>query len=682
MPKLSPARTLSVAVSCLALGLAIAGPVQAGGGSDKDKEWRPVDPAHLALKAPTVERDADAEAIFWEARVADELQERIETIHPRTVINHYIRIKVFTERGREAQSKIDLPFADNVEIKDIAARTIKPDGSIVELTKKDIFERTIIKVSGAKVKAKSFAMPAVEPGAIIEYRWREVRNNSLSFYERLDFQRDIPIQSMTYYIKPLIIPGLGFRLQYFNGRVEQSADKKDGFIMSMQNVPAFHEEPNMPPQYQVRPYLLIFYTSADDSLNPTTYWGDFGKRVFEDYKSSMKVKDDIRAAAVEAVGDAQTPDQKLERILAYCRAKIKNTSDDASGLTDADREKLKENKSPSDTLKRGSGTERDIALLFGALATAAGFEARVARVGDRSESFFDKRQTNAFFLSSYDIAVKIGDQWRIIDPASSYVPYGMLLWQEEGQEALVSDPKEPFFIKTPLSGPDKSVMRRTAKLRLGEDGALEGDVRLEYTGHLAMDKKELNDDDSPAQREENLKETIKARLSTAELSDIRVENVTDPVKPFAYAFHVRVPGYAQRTGKRLFLQPSFFQHGAGALFSAADRRYGIYFHYAWTEVDDIQIELPAGFALDSADSPGPIAAGDVSKYDVKISITQDKRTLVYRRQFVFGAVQDLTYFGPQYYPGLKQLFDELYKRDNHTITLKQDIATAATTPNQ
>ncbi|HEX8181430.1 MAG TPA: DUF3857 domain-containing protein [Pyrinomonadaceae bacterium] len=630
-----------------------------------------------------VEPDADAEALFWEARVADEIKDTLQSAYPRTVINHYIRVKVFTDRGRESQSKIDIPFGPDVEIKDIAARTIKPDGAIVELTKKDFFERTIVKVGGAKVKAKSFALPGVEPGAIVEYRWREVRNNSLSFFERLDFQRDIPAQSVSYYVKPLMIPGLGFRIQYFNGRIQQSADKQGGFTFSMANVPAYHEEPNMPPKYQVRPYLLIYYTPAEEQLNPATYWTDYGKEVFNDYKAGLKVKDDIRAAATEAVGDAATPDQKLERILAYCRAKIKNTSDDASGLTDADREKLKENKTPSDTLKRGMGTERDIALLFGAMATAAGFEARMAKIGDRSESFFDKRQTISFFLSSYDIAVKVGNEWRIVDPASSYVPYGMLLWQEEGQEALVSDPKEPFFVHTPLSGPEKSVERRTAKLKLAEDGTLEGDVHIEYTGHLAVDKKEQNDEDSPTQREDNLKELFKQQMSTAELSEIKVENVTDPVKPFIYEFHVRVPGYAQRTGKRLFLQPGFFRHGVGALFPAAERRYNIYFHYPWTEADNIEIELPSGFSLDNADSPGPFEAGGVSKYDVHISVTKDKRTLIYNRQFVFGATGDVSYFTPQSYPGLKQIFDELYRRDNHTITLKQDAATAsAATPNQ
>jgi hypothetical protein len=30
------------------------------------QQWRPLDPAHLEQKAPTVEKDADAEALLWE----------------------------------------------------------------------------------------------------------------------------------------------------------------------------------------------------------------------------------------------------------------------------------------------------------------------------------------------------------------------------------------------------------------------------------------------------------------------------------------------------------------------------------------------------------------------------------------------------------------------------------------
>ena len=34
-------------------------------------DWKPVEPAHLALKGSTVEKEADAEAIFWEVRIDD-----------------------------------------------------------------------------------------------------------------------------------------------------------------------------------------------------------------------------------------------------------------------------------------------------------------------------------------------------------------------------------------------------------------------------------------------------------------------------------------------------------------------------------------------------------------------------------------------------------------------------------
>ncbi len=121
-----------------------------------------------------MEKEADAEAIFWEVRIDDNPDGDL-------IFNHYIRVKVFTERGRESQSKIDLIygkiFGAEIKINDIAARTIKADGTIVELNKKDIFDRTVVKGSGLKYKARSFAMPAVEPGCIIEYRWREVRVN-------------------------------------------------------------------------------------------------------------------------------------------------------------------------------------------------------------------------------------------------------------------------------------------------------------------------------------------------------------------------------------------------------------------------------------------------------------------------------------------------------------------------
>ncbi len=635
-------------------------------------DWKPVDPAHVALKAATVEKDADAEGLFWEVRVDDNPEGDL-------ILTHYIRIKVFTERGRESQSKIDIPFGKisgrEIRIKDIAARTLKPDGSILELKKDDVFERTVVKTSGLKLKVKSFAIPGIEPGCIIEYRWREVRVNTSANYVRLEFQRDIPVQHVKYLIKPFPFPGYSMRSIHMHSDATPFVKEKDGFYStSMRNVRAVHEESRMPPEDQIKAWLLIYY-STDEKLEPEKYWFDLAKRVYDRTKSLLKVNDEVRQAAAAIVGDAKTPEEKIELLFDFCKQKIRNVSDDASGLTAEERKKLKENKNPADTLKRGMGDAADIDLLFAALATASGYDARIVLAPDRGDLFFDKEIPNAYFLDPSNIAVRVGEEWRFYNPGYKYIPIGMLRWQEEGTPALITDPKQPVWVQTPLSTHDKSLVKRKGKLKLSDDGTLEGDVQVEFSGHLGMERKEEYDEDSPSQREEALREEIKARLSTAEISNIRIENVNDPVKPFIYAFHLRVPGYAERTGKRIFLQPAVFQRGLGTLFSASERKYEIYFHYPWRELDEVTIDLPAGYALDNADAPAPFSGGEISEYKPTLSVTTDKRTLVYKREFFFGGGGNIL-FPVGAYPQLKRYFDGVHKQDNHAISLKQAATTA------
>lgn len=630
-------------------------------------DWKPINPAELSLQSAAVEKDADAEALFWEVKIDDSGTRDL-------IFNHYIRIKVFTDRGREAQSRIDLPYGrlyrSEVKIQDIAARTIKPDGSIVELKKDDVFERTIVKGNGVKFKARSFAMPAVEAGCIIEYRWREVRLNADAHYIRLQMQREIPVQHVKYFIRPYPYPGLSFRSITFHGATAQFVKERDGFYsLSMSSMPPLIEESRMPPEDEVRTWILLYYTK-DDKVVPEKYWPDYGKRFYEESKQWMKVNAEIKQMAATITAEAKSDDEKLQLIFNFCRTKIKNITDDASGLTAEDRKKVKENKSPSDTLKQAMGTGADIDLLFAALVTASGFDARIALAPDRSDLFFNKSLPEAYFVNPSNIAVNVGGTWKFFNPGYNYIPSGMLRWQVEGLQALITDPKQPVWVDTPLSPPDKTRVKRHAKFKLLSDGTLEGDVRLEFTGHLAIERKEEYDADSDSEREENIKQELKARISTADLSNIKIENVTDHVKPFTYSFHVRIPEYAQRTGKRLFLQPAFFQYGVRALFSTTSRRYSIYFHYPWSEEDYVEFELPTGFALDNADAPAPFASEPVSSYKPVLAATKDGRSLIYRRNFFFGGGGVLT-FPVSSYPQVKSLFDMLHKQDNHSIALKQ-----------
>ena len=631
--------------------------VSAGG-----EEWRPVDPADLALKAAIVEPNADAEAIFWDIRIDDGGENDL-------VLNHYVRIKIFNERGRDQFSKVDIPYLPGIKIKDVAARTIKPDGSIVELTKEEIIEKTVVKVSGLKLRTKTFAFPGIEPGAIIEYKWKEVRSNSSANNMRLQFQREIPVQAVTYRIKPA--KDTLWDVKPFNMDRFDFHREKNGFdVTTVNRMPAFREEPMMPPEDSVKSWAMVRYHNLFSILSSYIFQAAETYYAFQPY---MKVDNDIKKKLPEIVGNASTQDEKVQKIFEFVQTNIKNTDDKNAGFSDEQLEKMKENKKPSDTLKRGVGSSGDLNLLFASFVNAAGYEARVTLLPDRGRRFFDRNVVLPGALRPSSIAVRDGERWKYFDLSSKYVTPPMLAWQKEGVDGLVANDKSEW-VKTPMSPPEKSKEKREATFTLDENGTLEGDVSIQYTGHLAVERKLLNDDDSPVQREENLKEAVKGRMSSAELTNIVIENVTDPVKPFIYKYHVRVPDYAQRTGKRLFFQPGFFHKGIEALFSAGTRHYPIYFHFPWSEEDKITINLPKGYQLDNADRPAPINVGAVCKHEISMGVTKDNAMLVYKRTFLFGG-NDAILFPVTTYDQIKRLFDEISKADNHMITLKQAAAT-------
>ncbi len=626
-----------------------------------DEPWREITPAELQLKAPKVEADADAEVLFWEVRVDDGSVDQL-------VMKHYIRVKIFTERGREKYSKVDIPFIKGMRIKDLMARVIKSDGSIVEVAKTDIFEREIAKQNKVKVKAKSFAVPNIEPGVIVEYQYKEVIAGGSASNMRMKFQHDIPIQTISYYFKPFA----NARYMTFNMEDKKFIKDKGGFYRAtMENIPALKDEPRMPPEDEVRSWLLLYYTD-DLKGDYTDFWASAGGYIARTWeiKDTLKPGKEIKAAAAQITAGVNSPDEQLAKLFEFCKTKVKNITLDTS-ITDEEKEKIKPNKSTADTYQKLQGKSSEINELFASLATALGMEARLAFGGDRSEKFFNPQQAHTSFIHFSGIAVKVNNRWKYYDPGSLFVPYGMLSWFEEGTSVLLLGYKDYIRTETTMSDAEKSLAKRTGRFKLLEDGSLEGTVKIEYTGHLAYLYKMNNYDNSPAKREESLKEEVKKRISAAEISAISIENVNDPEKPFIYQYKIRVPNYAQKTGKRLFLQPGFFEHGENPLFSSASRKYDIYFQYPWSENDDIEIELPTNFEADSLEKLDEIAdSGKISRLKIDIGVNKDQTVMKYNRQFYFGGGGTIL-FPASAYPQLKSLFDIFHKNDAHTITLKQ-----------
>lgn len=633
--------------------------------------WPAIKPEDLALKQGRVDRDADAEATEWEIVVSDEWSG--ETIKSSQTQRR--RVKLFNARGLEAFRRIDIPYSKGTVITDVAARTIRPDGSVIEVKKDAILERTIVKGAGLKEKAKSFAMPGIEPGCMVEFRWTSVRYDELTHNVRIPFQIEVPVEELRFSIHPLPVPesDLQMRIRAFNFHMPPFTDDGLGFhTITIPSLPAIRHEPFMPPSSSVSPWIAIYYETQSDSP-VDAYWRRVGKAAYSASASLDRASGDMKRITQGALGGVTDQDQVVDRIIDYCRAKLRNTELSDSGLTADERAWLNSEHSAMDYLKRGLADSDGLLRVFLSMASAAGLEARLALLPDRSEYAFDSKNPTSYMLTRMCAAVQVLGAWRAIDPSAMDLSPGMLPWSLQGVEMLVPDPDEPTFVRTPISPPEQSLSLRSAQLKLSDDGTVEGDVSDELSGQDGGIWRRSLRDHSAVEREKLLTDEIKARMSTAEVTNISFDPGTGPSDPFRLRYHIRVSGYASRTGRRLFLQPAFFQRGMAPTLAAHERTYPVCFDYAWSEHDVVTIDLPAHFHLETPAEQKPIVLPDVGNHISRVRLSDDGRQLQYVRTVIFGEKGTIS-FPVEEYSKLKDAFDRMKADDDGMISLASDEA--------
>lgn len=123
-------------------------------------DWPPVPPEELALKDDPANPGASAILLYRE----------IGTDDVKGLETDYYRIKIFTESGKE-YADIEIPYLEKAtEIRNIRARTVQPDGKAADFNGQ-VFDKLVVKMRRLKFQAKTFTLPDVRAGSIIEYSY-------------------------------------------------------------------------------------------------------------------------------------------------------------------------------------------------------------------------------------------------------------------------------------------------------------------------------------------------------------------------------------------------------------------------------------------------------------------------------------------------------------------------------
>jgi hypothetical protein len=378
----------------------------------------------------------------------------------------------------------------------------------------------------------------------------------------------------------------------------------------------------------------------------------------------------MKKQAFDLAATADTEAGKLNAIATWCQKNINNISYHADRIPPDVQKKMWAAGNAVQTFELRAGTGDQINLVFYEMALALGMEARLILVPDHSDFIFSPNFPNLYFLQNRSVAVKAGEGWRFYDVSNPALPPGTLRWQEQGAKAYLLDPKQPDFVETSATAAEDNAGRRSAKLKLAADGSVEGTLEVRLTGLLAVEQRMDLIRASAAEREERIKDYLTGLAGAAQYTEFAVESLETPLRDLVLKAKVRVEGYGERTGRRLFLTPAFFQRADTPRFTATERKHDIVFPYGWTEEDEIEWALPAGLELESPDAPKNAAFGQVGHYHPSLRVSNDKRTLFYRRSFLFGAGRRV-YFPVANYPTMKRIFDFVHQQDRHQLTLKE-----------
>jgi len=659
------------------------------------KPWPPLSPEEAAMKDCPQQPGA---AAVW-------LYREMSTDHESFETTFFKRLKILTPAGRD-RANIEIPYYKGRQlVEDLEARVLPPQGPPRPFTGQ-IFENTAIRLRRFRVTVKTIALPDVEVGSIIEFRYRLVpdyggssgggsedvlsdlqlsggkpeeggypkSSQFLSFQAiRWEIQDDLFTRKVkfAYSAHPLIWTLFDgpCRLTWVSHKLTnaQPSIKGNRVELTMENVPAFENEEFMTSEEAEQMSVDVIYLGRR-----ITDTNEFWRLESQNWqKAAEGFIGDPRKLAPEArtlVADAADPGARLSRIYERVQ-KIRNLSYE-KGMTRKRKkeEKIKSNRSAEEVLQRDYGLRSDITRTFVALARAAGFEAEVVRISTRDDKLF-----RINLLSFYDqmdseaALVKLGDKSLLFDPATPLCPFGLIHWSRSNAAALRFSDKPPAFFTTAVYPPELALTQREFALRLDPQGTLSGTVKTTYTGHEALVRRLDHIHDDETDRKKALEKELTDVLPMGAAATLtKLENIDNNAPALVAHYDVSIPGIATVAGDRTLLPVSPLLGSGQYPFRHAKRTHPVYFPYPFREFDDIRITLPEG--LTSEVRPTPLKSqNEFSEFSLRC-IEEGLQQLHIQRDLVIRK----SYFPVEQYAAIKSFFDSVRASDEEQVVLVRE----------
>jgi hypothetical protein len=486
--------------------------------------------------------------------------------------------------------------------------------------------------------SKSFTLPSVEVGSIIEYRYRRAMPYGWAFNSRWLLSDDLFTRRAVFSLRPAETLLLRWSWPLGLPPDTKPPAKERGLIrLETHDVPAFVTEEYMPPE-DVMKYRVEFVYEGEESnqQDEDAYWKAFAKRSNSDVQHFIKAHRPLEQEVARLVQPGDSVETKARKL--YARAlQIRNLSFERQATEqETEREKLADNHDAEDVLKHGYANADDVTWFFYGLLRAAKLDASLVLVSTRDNNLFDPRLMNARALNTCVVLLNLGDTAVFLDPGTPFMPFAYLPWSETAVKGLRLGTDGGQWVTTTVPGAAESRVERKVAVKLSPSGTLEGTVTVTYSGLEASWRRVSERHEDATERRKFLEEDLEAAVSTG--IDVKLKNTPDwdgSDTPLVAEFEFRAPGWAAAAGNRSLMPVGLFGGSEKHMFEHSARVHPLYFTFPYQHTDEVAIELPPGWQV-SAVPKARSADIKVATYNSSSQTTGG--TLSMKRELVWNTI--------------------------------------------
>lgn len=558
-------------------------------------------------------------------------------------------VKVMDDKGVEMFNRIYIPYS-NSEVLEVKARTIKPDGKVVDLPADKILD-----VEEEGKKYKKFALEGVEKNSEIEYMYK-LKKPVYFFGIEVYQYSNIPFEKASF---TLVVPEhLAFSVKGANGFTVGNDTVTGGkriVMATAANLPGLEDEKYA----EVAPYTAniqykLSYNLAKEKNVRLFTWNELAKRVYTGYTSFTEKEMKAVAGFIKQAGinESASEEAKIVSIEDYIKV---NISSDKEGIGE-DAGKIER------IVKTKIASDEGINSLFIACFEKLGINYQIVFPSKRDEIPLDEEFEN--YRLTDEIVFYFPNTGNFLEPAATVLRYPYLQPYWAGTKGLFLKGTSIGSLKTaiasfdsiPMQSFEKSATNMEVKLKMNEamDAVLLHSKQI-LLGYSAMPYRPAFNFLPKDKIDEFTKDIVKSVAKSENIKNIQVANtaLTDcfPNKPLTIEADIESTELIEKAGNRFFIKIGEVIGPQEQMYQEKPRQLPIIIQYPHALDREISFTIPEGYEIKNLN-------------DLNIQVVDD-----YNGQQTMGFISNYKLDGKE----LTIKVHEFYKVTEYPITMLEQF---------